>query len=58
MSRIESILLASTDPERLRSWYVAALGAEPDADGFLGLGVGVLVDGRDDVADRTAEPGG
>jgi len=56
-SSIRSILLASTDPDRLRRWYVDAVGAETDADGFLDLGVGVLVDGRDDVAAATAEPG-
>lgn len=32
-------------------------GTEPDADGFLDLGVGVLVVPRDDVAARTVEPG-
>lgn len=58
MTSIESLLLGSTDPDRLRRWYVEALGVEPDADGFLQLGhVGLLVDGRDDVAPRTAEPG-
>jgi predicted enzyme related to lactoylglutathione lyase len=54
---IESILLASTRPDRLRQWYADAFGVLPDADGFLPLGPGVLVDGRDDVADRTIEPG-
>jgi predicted enzyme related to lactoylglutathione lyase len=53
-----SLLLASTDPERLRAWYEAAFGVRADADAFLQLGgVALLVDGRDDVADRTAEPG-
>jgi predicted enzyme related to lactoylglutathione lyase len=57
-SSIRSILLGSTDPERLRGWYVDAFALEPDADGFLQLGgVGMLVDRRDDVAGRTAEPG-
>ncbi len=55
---IGSILLASTDPARLLDWYERALGVSPDHDGFLRLGeVGVLIDARDDVADRTAEPG-
>lgn len=53
-----SILLASTDPDRLRAWYERAFGATPNADGFLTFGpVSVLIDRRDDVADRTAEPG-
>jgi catechol 2,3-dioxygenase-like lactoylglutathione lyase family enzyme len=57
-SSIQSILLASADPARLRKWYVDAFGVQPDADGFLQLGaVGVLVDGRDDVDPTTAEPG-
>lgn len=52
-----SILLASRDPSTLRSWYAAAFDIEPDGDGFLRFGgVGVLIDGRDDVADRAAEP--
>ncbi|MDO9456889.1 VOC family protein [Nocardioides sp.] len=58
MPSIRSILLASADPDRLRAWYVDALGHEPDADGFLDPeGVGLLVDGRDDVAPATVEPG-
>ena len=53
-----SILLASTDPDRLRAWYERAFAVAPDPDGFLRFGpVGVLVDRRDDVADRTVEPG-
>lgn len=56
--QIGSILLGSTHPARLRDWYVRAFGVAPNADGFLELGpVAVLVDGRDDVADRAAEPG-
>jgi predicted enzyme related to lactoylglutathione lyase len=54
---IGSILLASTDPGRLRRWYEHAFGVTADADGFLWFGgVGVLIDGRDDVAARSAEP--
>jgi catechol 2,3-dioxygenase-like lactoylglutathione lyase family enzyme len=54
---IGSILLASTDPEALRSWYERALGVKANADGFLQLGeVGLLIDGREDVAVETAEP--
>jgi predicted enzyme related to lactoylglutathione lyase len=54
---IGSILLASTDPGRLRAWYEQAFGVAADPDGFLRLGdVGLLIDGRDDVADVPAEP--
>lgn len=52
-----SVLLASTDPDRLRAWYERAFGVTADADGFLRLGqVGLLVDGREDVAAEAAEP--
>jgi len=54
---IGSILLASADPAALRSWYERAFGVAADVDGFLQLGdVGLLIDGRDDVAARAAEP--
>ncbi|MQY07476.1 VOC family protein [Actinomadura macrotermitis] len=54
---IGSILLASTDPGRLRAWYEKAFEAEADGDGFLRLGgVGLLIDGRDDIAATAAEP--
>lgn len=56
-STIQSILLASADPDRLRRWYVEAFDVQPDPDGFLDLGPGVLIDGRDDVDPVTAEPG-
>jgi predicted enzyme related to lactoylglutathione lyase len=52
-----SILLASTDPDRLRSFYSKAFDVEPDENGIVVLGgLGVIFDGRDDVAERTAEP--
>jgi len=35
---LSSILLASTDPERLTAWYCAALDATVSEDGFLSLG--------------------
>ncbi len=55
---LESLLLASDDPTRLRDWYATALDAHPDADGFIGFGpVGMLIDKRDDLAPRTVEPG-
>lgn len=52
-----SVLLASTDVNRLRSWYEKAFGAGPNPDGFLRFGgVSVLIDARGDVAERAAEP--
>jgi predicted enzyme related to lactoylglutathione lyase len=59
---LDSILLASTDPERLRNWYVAALDPEEnaDVDGYRILTFGgfhVLIDTRTDVADKNPEPG-
>ena len=52
-----SILLASTDPDRLRAWYARAFGVEPTPDGFIEFGgVSVLIDGRDDIAPHPAEP--
>jgi len=54
---VGSILLACTDPGRLRAWYERAFGVAADIDGFIRLGgVGLLVDGRDDVAARSVEP--
>ena len=56
-ARIESILLASTDPAGLRDWYEEVLGLVPNVDGFFDSGVGLLIHERDDVAARAAEPG-
>jgi len=54
---IRSALLASAHPARLRRWYEQATGARPDADGFLDFTtLGVLVDQRDDIQPRAAEP--
>lgn len=54
---IGSLLLASSRPDRLRAWYERAFGVTADGDGFLHFGgVAVLIDGRDDVAERTPEP--
>ena len=54
-----SLLLGTTDPDRLRAWYQEAFGATPDeTTGFFAFGdVGVLVDGRDDVSASNPEPG-
>jgi predicted enzyme related to lactoylglutathione lyase len=52
-----SILLASTDPDRLRSFYSKAFDVEPDGKGMITLaGFGIIFDRRDDVAERTVEP--
>ncbi len=53
-----SILLGTTNPDRLRAWYIAALGPEESEEGFLDFGgVALLIDGRTDVADKNPEPG-
>ena len=53
-----SILLGTTDPDRLRAWYQQAFGAVHQENGFLDFGgVSVLIDGRGDVASTSAEPG-
>ena len=58
MARIESILLGTTDPERLRGWYARTFDVEPDVDGHLDFGsVSLLIIERDDIADATPEPG-
>ncbi|MGI5284992.1 VOC family protein [Nonomuraea polychroma] len=59
---VGSLLLASTDPARLRTWYVTALEPESDTDvngyGVLKFGEFFLfIDSRDDVADKNPEPG-
>ena len=52
-----SILLASTDPDRLRSFYCDAFDVVADENGAVVLGgLGVIFDRRDDVAERTSEP--
>ncbi len=59
---LDSILLASTDPERLRNWYAAALDPEEntEVDQYRVLKFGtcyVLIDSRTDIADKNPEPG-
>jgi len=52
-----SVLLATTNVGRLRDWYQQAFAVTPNPDGFFEFGgVAVLIDARDDVADRAAEP--
>jgi predicted enzyme related to lactoylglutathione lyase len=60
MSRpvLNSMLLGSTDPDRLKAWYRDGFRGETDGYGNLNLGgFGLVIEKRDDVAGRTAEPG-
>ncbi|MFI7454710.1 VOC family protein [Nonomuraea sp. NPDC049714] len=57
-----SMLLASTDPKRLRTWYVTALEPAENADvaayGVLRFGdFHLFIDTRADVGDKNPEPG-
>lgn len=59
---LTSILLSSTDPERLHEWYRTVFPPETDneQDQYRILGYGgvyILIDTRDDVGAKTAEPG-
>ncbi|TDC02473.1 VOC family protein [Nonomuraea longispora] len=59
---LDSMLLASTDPDRLRDWYAAALEPEEKTDvGVIRVlkygGFHLLIDTRADIADKNAEPG-
>jgi predicted enzyme related to lactoylglutathione lyase len=59
---LDSILLASTDPERLRTWYAAALDPEENTDvgGYRVLKFGgfyLMIDTRSDIGDKNPEPG-
>lgn len=55
---LASILLGTSDPERLGAWYDEAFDPEIEEFGWRNFGgVGVLIDRRDDVAETTAEPG-
>ncbi|MEV0228621.1 VOC family protein [Nonomuraea sp. NPDC050786] len=59
---VGGMLLASTDPERLRTWYVTALDPEENTDvnqyGVLKFGEFYLfIDTREDVSDKNPEPG-
>lgn len=61
-SSLDSLLLASTDPERLGDWYAAALEPEEDTkmDGYRVLKFGsfsVLIDRRSDIGGTNPEPG-
>lgn len=55
---LNSMLLGSTDPDRLKSWYVDGFQARVDGYGNLDLGdFGLVIEKRDDVAPKTVEPG-
>ena len=59
---LDSMLLASADPERLHAWYAAAFEPSEDTtmDQYHVLKFGnfyVLIDSRDDVGERNPEPG-
>jgi hypothetical protein len=57
-AQLGSILLGSTDPDRLRAWYRAALSPAEIPDGFLDFGgIRVLIDKRSDVGAANPEPG-
>lgn len=60
--KLDSMLLASTDPDRLAAWYVTALEPNEDSkvDQYRVLSFGgfyVLIDRRDDVSATNPEPG-
>ncbi|MEO3869866.1 VOC family protein [Nonomuraea sp. B12E4] len=57
-----SLLLSSTDPERLRTWYATALdpAENTEVNGYRVLKFGdfhLFIDTRTDVADKNPEPG-
>ncbi|MFC7549286.1 VOC family protein [Plantactinospora sp. GCM10030261] len=55
---LDTIILGSADPDRLRRWYVVVLDARPDVDGFFSLGgTDLLVEGRDGLSSRATDAG-
>ncbi len=63
-SSISSVLLSSTNPERLRDWYAEAFApkidrtpGEPGYDVLDFNGFYVMIDRRDDIGDANPEPG-
>jgi catechol 2,3-dioxygenase-like lactoylglutathione lyase family enzyme len=53
-----SVLLGTADPQRLRDWYCQVLAPDHAGEGFIDFGgIGLLIDGRDDVRVRNCEPG-
>jgi predicted enzyme related to lactoylglutathione lyase len=61
-SSLDSMLLSSTDPERLRAWYSAALRPQQEANvgGYHMLKFGdfhLMIDSRSDIGAKNPEPG-
>ena len=66
-STLGSILLGTSNPERLRDWYAAALAPGDGGGGFTEVtptmfactfgDTSLLIDGRSDVVDQNPEPG-
>ena len=66
-STLGSILLGTTNPERLRDWYAAALAPGDGGGGVTEVtpmmfactfgDTSLLIDGRSDVVDKNLEPG-
>ncbi|WP_205856203.1 VOC family protein [Phytoactinopolyspora endophytica] len=61
-SSLGSMLLSSTDPKRLHTWYAAALAPNDDAqlDTYRVLKFGefyLMIDTRADITDKNPEPG-
>jgi hypothetical protein len=59
---LDSMLLASTAPDRLRNWYAAALDPEENTDvgEYRVLKFGafyLMIDTRTDIGDKNPEPG-
>ncbi len=60
--RLNSMLLASPDPERLHAWYAAAFDPQQDTktNGYRVLTFGgftILIDRRGDVTGPNPQPG-
>jgi predicted enzyme related to lactoylglutathione lyase len=56
--QLGSILLGTANPDQLRAWYREAFAVTEAENGFLDFGpVGLLIDGRDDVAGANPDPG-
>ncbi len=66
-STLGSILLGTSNPERLRDWYAAALAPGDGGGGFTEVtptmfactfgDTSLLIDGRSDVVEKNPEPG-